>query len=47
VRPVDCLAQNLFNSAPYISQVAAEAAFEPCPERRSDGYEIGITTDIE
>jgi aspartate/methionine/tyrosine aminotransferase len=28
VRPVECLAQNLFISAPYISQVAAEAAFD-------------------
>lgn len=28
VRPVECLAQNMFISAPYISQVAAEAAFE-------------------
>ncbi len=28
VRPVECLAQNLFISAPHISQVAAEAAFE-------------------
>jgi len=28
VRPVERLAQNLFISAPYISQVAAEAAFE-------------------
>jgi aspartate/methionine/tyrosine aminotransferase len=27
VRPVECLAQNLFISAPYIAQVAAEAAF--------------------
>ncbi len=27
-RPVECLAQNLFISAPYISQVAAEAAFD-------------------
>jgi len=27
VRPVECLAQNLFISAPYVSQVAAEAAF--------------------
>ncbi len=27
VRPVECLAQNLFISAPHISQVAAEAAF--------------------
>jgi aspartate/methionine/tyrosine aminotransferase len=28
VRPVECLAQNLFISAPYISQVAAEASFD-------------------
>src|ERR1700722_14841316 len=28
IRPVECLTQNLFISAPYISQVAAEAAFE-------------------
>ena len=28
VRPVECLAQNLFISAPYVSQVAAEAAFD-------------------
>jgi aspartate/methionine/tyrosine aminotransferase len=27
-RPVECLAQNLFISAPYIAQVAAEAAFD-------------------
>lgn len=31
VRPVECLAQNMFISAPYISQVAAEAAFD-CDE---------------
>ena len=28
MRPVECLAQNLFISAPHISQVAAEAAFD-------------------
>ncbi len=28
VRPVECLAQNMFISAPHISQVAAEAAFD-------------------
>lgn len=27
IRPVECLAQNLFISAPHISQIAAEAAF--------------------
>jgi aspartate/methionine/tyrosine aminotransferase len=31
IRPVECLAQNMFISAPYISQVAAEAAFD-CQE---------------
>lgn len=28
VRPVECVAQSMFISAPYISQVAAEAAFD-------------------
>ena len=28
VRPVECLAQNMFISAPHIAQIAAEAAFE-------------------
>jgi aspartate/methionine/tyrosine aminotransferase len=28
LRPVECLAQNLFISAPHIAQVAAEAAFD-------------------
>lgn len=28
LRPVECLAQNLFISAPHLSQVAAEAAFD-------------------
>ncbi|MFC0408598.1 pyridoxal phosphate-dependent aminotransferase [Roseomonas elaeocarpi] len=28
VRPVECLAQNMFISAPHVSQVAAEAAFD-------------------
>ena len=32
VRPVECLAQNLFISAPHIAQIAAEAAFECGPE---------------
>jgi aspartate/methionine/tyrosine aminotransferase len=27
IRPVECLAQNLFISAPHVSQIAAEAAF--------------------
>lgn len=32
VRPVECLAQNLFISAPHISQVAAEAAMDCAAE---------------
>jgi aspartate/methionine/tyrosine aminotransferase len=36
VRPVECLAQNLFISAPYISQVAAEAAFDCEDELRAN-----------
>ena len=31
-RPVECLAQNLFISAPHIAQIAAEAAFDCAPE---------------
>ena len=31
VRPVECLAQNMFISAPHVAQVAAEAAFD-CAE---------------
>lgn len=32
VRPVECLAQNMFISAPHVAQVAAEAAFDCVPE---------------
>ncbi len=32
VRPVECLAQNLFISAPHVAQVAAEAAMDCGPE---------------
>jgi aspartate/methionine/tyrosine aminotransferase len=32
VRPVECLAQNLFISAPHIAQIAAEAAFDCAAE---------------
>lgn len=40
VRPVECLAQNMFISAPYISQVVAEAAFDCQGELRANiaGY---------
>jgi aspartate/methionine/tyrosine aminotransferase len=36
IRPVERLAQNLFISAPYISQVAAEAAFDCHDELRAN-----------
>ncbi len=36
VRPVECLAQNLFISAPHIAQIAAEAAFECDPELQAN-----------
>jgi aspartate/methionine/tyrosine aminotransferase len=36
VRPVECLAQNLFISAPHIAQVAAEAAFDCHPELQAN-----------
>jgi len=32
VRPVECLAQNMFISAPHIAQLAAEAAMDCAPE---------------
>ena len=40
VRSVECLAQNMFISAPYISQVVAEAAFDCQDELRANiaGY---------
>ena len=36
VRPVECLAQNLFISAPHIAQIAAEAAFDCTEELRAN-----------
>jgi aspartate/methionine/tyrosine aminotransferase len=50
VRPVECLAQNLFISAPHISQIAAEAAFDCHDElaanvaryRRSRDHLLGV-----
>jgi aspartate/methionine/tyrosine aminotransferase len=36
VRPVECLAQNLFISAPHISQIAAEAALGCHPELQAN-----------
>jgi aspartate/methionine/tyrosine aminotransferase len=36
VRPVECLAQNMFISAPYISQIAAQAAMDCHDELRAN-----------
>jgi aspartate/methionine/tyrosine aminotransferase len=36
VRPVECLAQNLFISAPHVAQIAAEAAFDCHDELRAN-----------
>ena len=36
VRPVECLAQNLFISAPHVSQIAAEATFDCHEELRAN-----------
>ncbi|MCL2428558.1 MAG: aminotransferase class I/II-fold pyridoxal phosphate-dependent enzyme [Alphaproteobacteria bacterium] len=36
IRPVECLAQNLFISAPHIAQIAAEAAFACHDELKSN-----------
>ncbi len=36
VRPVECLAQNFFISAPHIAQIAAEAAFDCHDELRAN-----------
>ena len=40
VRPVECIAQNMFISAPHVAQVAAEAAFDCTPELEANkaGY---------
>jgi aspartate/methionine/tyrosine aminotransferase len=40
VRPVECIAQNMFISAPHVAQVAAEAAFDCVPELEANkaGY---------
>jgi aspartate/methionine/tyrosine aminotransferase len=41
IRPVECLAQNFFISAPHISQVAAEAAFDCHPELQENVARYG------
>jgi aspartate/methionine/tyrosine aminotransferase len=41
VRPVECLAQNMFISAPHVAQVAAEAAFDCVPELEANKARYG------
>jgi len=46
LRPVECLAQNLFISAPHIAQVAAEAAFECTEELRANVIRYRRSRDL-
>ncbi len=46
VRPVECLAQNLFISAPHISQLAAEAAFACGPELEANVASYRRSRDV-
>ncbi len=46
VRPVECLAQNLFISAPHISQIAAEAAFDGHDELQANVARYRRSRDV-
>jgi aspartate/methionine/tyrosine aminotransferase len=46
VRPVECLAQNLFISAPHISQIAAEAAFDCHEELQTNVARYGRSREF-
>jgi aspartate/methionine/tyrosine aminotransferase len=46
VRPVECLAQNLFISAPHIAQVAAEAAMDCGPELEANRHRYAAARDL-
>ena len=46
VRPVECLAQNLFISAPHISQLAAEAAFDCTAELETNVARYRRSRDV-
>ena len=43
VRPVECLAQNLFISAPHVAQVAAEAEFDCTEELEANKARIPLS----
>jgi aspartate/methionine/tyrosine aminotransferase len=46
LRPVECLAQNFFISAPHISQVAAEAAFDCADELQANIFRYRRSRDL-
>jgi len=46
LRPVECLAQNMFISAPHIAQIAAEAAFECTAELQANVARYRRSRDI-
>lgn len=46
VRPVECLAQNLFISAPHVAQVAAEAAFDCTEELEANRARYRAARDL-
>ena len=46
VRPVECLAQNLFISAPHIAQIAAEAAFDCHDELAANVHRYRRSRDL-
>jgi aspartate/methionine/tyrosine aminotransferase len=46
VRPVECLAQNLFISAPHVAQVAAEAAFDCDAELEANRARYRASRDL-
>jgi aspartate/methionine/tyrosine aminotransferase len=46
VRPVECLAQNLFISPPHVAQVAAEAAFDCHDELRANASAYRRSRDL-
>jgi aspartate/methionine/tyrosine aminotransferase len=46
VRPVECLAQNFFISAPHVSQIAAEAAFDCTAELQGNVARYRANRDL-
>lgn len=46
LRPVECLAQNMFISAPHVAQVAAEAAMDCTPELEANRARYRASRDL-